>query len=112
MPRRCPVERTFAWLNAHRRLARDHERDQGVSAPVRAPVAPPERVIPDGRGCTGLARGPPAPRRPDVSPHGEVTHLERASVSPRKRLNIRTHAPRLDQIDEAWSDGVHPGSVV
>ena len=31
IPRRWPVERTFAWLTAHRRLARDYERDPGVS---------------------------------------------------------------------------------
>jgi transposase len=27
IPRRWAVERTFAWLTAHRRLARDYERD-------------------------------------------------------------------------------------
>lgn len=31
IPRRWPVERTFAWLTAHRRLARDYERDTAVS---------------------------------------------------------------------------------
>jgi transposase len=31
IPRRWPVERTFAWLTAHRRLARDYERDPAVS---------------------------------------------------------------------------------
>jgi transposase len=30
-PRRWAVERTFAWLTAHRRLARDYERDPAVS---------------------------------------------------------------------------------
>jgi hypothetical protein len=30
-PRRSAVERTFAWLTAQRRLARDYERDPGVS---------------------------------------------------------------------------------
>jgi hypothetical protein len=29
IPRRWAVERTFAWLTAHRRPARDHERDPG-----------------------------------------------------------------------------------
>jgi len=31
IPRRWAVERTFAWLTAHRRLARDHERDPAMS---------------------------------------------------------------------------------
>jgi transposase len=31
IPRRWPVERTFAWLTAHRRLARHYERDPAVS---------------------------------------------------------------------------------
>jgi transposase len=31
IPRRWAVERTFAWLTAHRRLARDYERDPAVS---------------------------------------------------------------------------------
>ncbi len=31
MPRRWAVERTFAWLTAHRRLARDYERDPAMS---------------------------------------------------------------------------------
>jgi transposase len=31
IPRRWAVERTFAWLTAHRRLARDYERDPTVS---------------------------------------------------------------------------------
>jgi transposase len=31
IPRRWAVERTFARLTAHRRLARDHERDPGIS---------------------------------------------------------------------------------
>jgi len=31
IPRRWAVERTFAWLTAHRRLARDYERDPSIS---------------------------------------------------------------------------------
>ncbi len=31
IPRRWAVERTFVWLTAHRRLARDYERDPAVS---------------------------------------------------------------------------------
>ena len=31
IPRRCAVERSFAWLTAHRRLARDYERHPAVS---------------------------------------------------------------------------------
>ena len=31
IPRRWAVERALAWLTAHRRLARDYERDPAVS---------------------------------------------------------------------------------
>jgi hypothetical protein len=31
IPRRWAVERTFAWLTAHRRLARGYERDPAIS---------------------------------------------------------------------------------
>jgi transposase len=31
IPQRWAVERTLAWLTAHRRLARDYERDPAVS---------------------------------------------------------------------------------
>ncbi len=31
IPRRWAVERTFAWLTAHRRLARDYERAPATS---------------------------------------------------------------------------------
>jgi hypothetical protein len=31
IPRRSCVERTLAWLTAHRRLARDYERDPAAS---------------------------------------------------------------------------------
>jgi transposase len=31
IPRRWAVERTFAWITAHRRLARDYERDPALS---------------------------------------------------------------------------------
>ena len=31
VPRRWAVERTLAWLTAHRRLARDYERDPATS---------------------------------------------------------------------------------
>jgi len=31
IPRRWAVERTFAWLTTHRRLARDYERDPAMS---------------------------------------------------------------------------------
>jgi transposase len=31
IPRRWAVERTLAWITAHRRLARDYERDPAVS---------------------------------------------------------------------------------
>jgi transposase len=31
IPRRWAVERTLAWITAHRRLARDYERDPAIS---------------------------------------------------------------------------------
>jgi len=31
IPRRWAVERTFSWITAHRRLARDYERDPAMS---------------------------------------------------------------------------------
>ncbi|MBA8930790.1 transposase [Kutzneria viridogrisea] len=31
IPSRWAVERTFAWLTPHRRLARDYERDPAIS---------------------------------------------------------------------------------
>jgi hypothetical protein len=34
IPRRWPVERTFAWLTAHRRLARDYERSPTTSEAI------------------------------------------------------------------------------
>jgi transposase len=34
-PKRWVVERSLAWLTAHRRLARDHERDPAVSSVYR-----------------------------------------------------------------------------
>jgi transposase len=33
IPRRLAVERTLAWINAHRRLARDYERDPNTPRP-------------------------------------------------------------------------------
>ena len=39
LPRRWVVERTLAWLTAHRRLARDYERHPAVSeAMIRWPA--------------------------------------------------------------------------
>jgi transposase len=40
IPRRWAGERTFAWLTAHRHLARDHERDPALSEDM---MSPPER---------------------------------------------------------------------
>jgi transposase len=57
IPRRWPVERTFAWLTAHRRLARDYERDPGVSEHMIRWAAI--------NGMLGrLGRGRPATRQP------------------------------------------------
>jgi transposase len=56
IPRRWAVERTFAWLTTHRRLARDYERDPAISeAMIRwAAINTITRRI---------ARGGPATRR-------------------------------------------------
>jgi transposase len=57
IPRRWPVERTFAWLTTHRRLARDYERDPGVSEHMIRWAAI--------NGMLGrLTRGAPATRQP------------------------------------------------
>ncbi len=34
LPRRCVVERTFAWLNHHRRLSKDYERLPATSEAI------------------------------------------------------------------------------
>jgi transposase len=56
IPHRWAVERTLAWLTAHRRLARDYERDPAISeAMIRwAAINTIARRI---------ARGGPATRR-------------------------------------------------
>jgi transposase len=62
IPRRWAVERTFAWMTAHRRLARDYERDRAVSeAMIRwAAINTITRRI---------ARGAPATRQQGASSH-------------------------------------------
>ena len=37
IPRRWAVERTFAWLTAHRRLARGYERDPKTAEEAQPP---------------------------------------------------------------------------
>ena len=58
IPRRWAVERTFAWLTAHRRLARDYERDPAVSeAMIRwAAINTITRRIARGRPATRQQR--------------------------------------------------------
>ena len=58
IPRRWAVERTFAWLTAHRRLARDYERDPAVSeAMIRwAAINTITRRIARGRPATRQRR--------------------------------------------------------
>ncbi len=57
IPRRWVVERTLAWITAHRRLVRDYERDPGVSeAFIR--WAAINQVL------RRLARGTPETRQP------------------------------------------------
>jgi transposase len=64
IPRRWAVERTFAWLTAHRRLARDYERDPAVSeAMIRwAAINTMTRRLARGRPATRQQRRtlPPA----------------------------------------------------
>jgi transposase len=59
IPRRWPVERTFAWLTAHRRLARDYERAPAVSeAMIRwAAINTMARRITRGTPATRMPRG-------------------------------------------------------
>ncbi|MDT7663384.1 MAG: hypothetical protein QOD04_2940 [Pseudonocardiales bacterium] len=58
IPRRWAVERTLAWLTAHRRLARDYERDPAVSeAMIRwAAINTMTRRIARGRPATRQQR--------------------------------------------------------
>jgi transposase len=59
IPRRWAVERTLAWLTAHRRLARDYERDPAVSeAMIRwAAINTMARRIARGQPATRTPRG-------------------------------------------------------
>jgi transposase len=59
IPRRWAVERTLAWLTAHRRLARDYERDPANSeAMIRwAAINTMVRRIARGRPATRPGRG-------------------------------------------------------
>ncbi|PPK66246.1 transposase [Actinokineospora auranticolor] len=60
IPRRWAVERTFAWLTAHRRLARDHERHPATSeAIIRwAAITTMTRRIARGHAATRLGPRP------------------------------------------------------
>ena len=57
LPRRWVVERTLAWLTAHRRLARDYERDPRVSQALI-------RWAAIGQMARRITRGRPAQRQP------------------------------------------------
>ena len=67
IPRRWAVERTFAWITAHRRLARDYERDPTCSeAMIRwASINTMTRRLARGgpAGRAGAARSLHRPRR-------------------------------------------------
>jgi transposase len=60
IPRRWAIERTFGWLTAHRRLARDYERNPAVSeAMIRwAAINTITRRISRGRPATRQQRRP------------------------------------------------------
>ena len=59
IPRRWPVERTFAWLTAHRRLARDYERNPAISeAMIRwAAINTMTRRLARGKAAVRTPRG-------------------------------------------------------
>jgi transposase len=59
IPRRWAVERTLAWLTAHRRLARDYERDPAISeAMIRwAAINTMTRRLARGHPATRQQRG-------------------------------------------------------
>ena len=57
IPRRWAVERTFAWLTAHRRLARDYERDPATAEAMI-------RWAAINGMLRQLSRGQPATRQP------------------------------------------------
>jgi transposase len=60
LPRRWAVERTLAWITAHRRLARDYERDPAhAEAMIRwAAINTMTRRIARGRTATRTRRRP------------------------------------------------------
>jgi len=60
IPRRWAVERTFAWMTAHRRLARDYERDRAVSEAMI-------RWAAINTSTRRIARGAPATRQQGAS---------------------------------------------
>jgi hypothetical protein len=63
-PKRWVVERSLAWLTAHRRLARDYERDPAVSealirwAAINTMIRRLERGTPTARQRRRLATAP------------------------------------------------------
>jgi transposase len=56
IPRRWAIERTLAWLTAHRRLARDYERDSAISEAMI-------RWVAINTMTRRIARGRPATRQ-------------------------------------------------
>ena len=71
IPRRWAVERTFAWLTAHRRLARDYERDPAISEAMI-------RWAAINTITRRLARGGPATRLRSAPSNAQVDLLKHA----------------------------------
>jgi transposase len=69
-PRRRAVERTFAWLTAHRRLARDYERDPAVSeAMIRWAAITPSPADSPAAGLPPGSNGAPSKPQVDLLKH-------------------------------------------
>jgi hypothetical protein len=98
IPRRWAVERTFVWLTAHRRLARDYERDPAISeAMIRwAAISTITRRIARGDPPPGSSDAP-SPPVVDLLKHAlpKLCHSVTAPAVPRaqyQRLPVPTAA--------------------
>jgi hypothetical protein len=69
IPRRWVVERTLAWLTAHRRLARDYKRHPATSETMIrwAAINGMVRRLTRGRPAARQRPGPSKTSRPDPS---------------------------------------------
>ena len=81
IPRRWAVERTFAWITAHRRLARDYERDPNGSGTIGRVDAGSATSL-TGRVGTG-----------DVARYGVAVHSPPLSQRRARRGPLRGPVP-------------------